>query len=165
MEEKSKDKEGAKIGKSQAVMLGTFFLVMLFVSAFSCYSCSYESPLTPLDEEEARFVLTRLVATSWALDTTEGEATLPELYNLVITDLVFDEELSEDGTLRVSLKVKDKVPVPATILQSEDGNITLSLNKADTVVLLSWSSSKDGKTETITLRGGESKAQCYYLKQ
>lgn len=164
MEEKSKTKENTKIGKSQAVMLASFFLVMLFISAFSCYSCSYQSPLTPLDKEEGRAVLSHLVATSWTLDTTEGETALPEFYNLVITDLAFFDEFSEDGSLKVSLGLKNKAPVQGSLLHNEEGNISLFYNTEETQVLVSWSTSKDGKTETITLRGCESNKQCYFLK-
>ncbi len=166
MDEKSKEKSNgaATVGKSQIVMLSAFFLVMLFICAFSCYSCSYQSPLTPLDEGEGRAVLTRLAGSSWTLDATEGETTLPELGELVITGLVFEDELAADGTLEVSVGVKGKLPIQGALLRDEAGSIILFFDEVETPVRVSWSSSKDGRSETITFRGGDSNRQCYFLK-
>jgi len=162
MEEKSEEKTTVTTG--QAIMLSSFFLVMLFIFAFGCYGCAYQSPLTVVGTEEGHATLVRLAGTTWRLDTEAGEPNIPELYGLVITDLAFEEEVNDDGSLNMVMEVKGKLPVQGALRYDEDLGIILIYNTLETLVRASWSSSKDGKTETITFRGGDSNIQCYYLK-
>lgn len=162
MEETSKEKRS--IGNGKVAILSGYALILLFLFAFGCYGCAYQSPFDVPEESEAQTTLRHLGNTAWRLDSAAGEATLPELGGMVITTVSFDADLDPDGTLRASLGVKGRMPMVAHLRYDAEHGIVMEADCLKSPVKVSVSSSKDGKNETITFKGRESNTQCYYLR-
>ena len=160
-----KQNEKSSIGSDKIAILSGYALVLLFLFAFGCYGCAYQSPLVVPDEGEAHATLTRLSDTSWHLDTAAGEQPMPELSNMVITTIVFDPDLEADGSLRASLGVKNRTPLVAHFAYDEGHGIMMMFGDQESSVKVSYSASKDGKNETITFRASETNTQCYLQGQ
>lgn len=163
MEEKQQEKEKVVITPGQSVILGAFALVVIFLFAFGCYGCSYQPIISVPDEGEAAGVLSRLIDTQWALDDTEGVVVLDELGSALLT-LSFIDAPSEEYALTVNYTLQGQPPkVGALSWDGEDG-FTLTVGRKANILKIVYSRSRDGKTETLTVRGSESNRQCYYLK-
>lgn len=162
MDEKKSDLRS--IGGGRIAILSSFALVLLFLFAFGCYGCAYQSPLVVPDEQEATLTLLHLVETSWTLDTAAGEQGLPELYNVPITSLEFGSHLNDDGSLAVTIRVKGRPPMMAQFIHEAGRGLFMLIGDDESNIRVSHSTSKDGKSQTITFRGAESNAQCYFLK-
>ena len=162
MEENIKEK--SSIGNGKKAILSSYVLVLLFLFAFGCYGCSYQPPTVVPSEDEAAFTLLRLYDTEWEIDSGGGVQTLPELYGMAITGIVFSSGLDERGFLMASLTVQNRTPLIAHFSYDEARGIVMKFGDSESLVKVSHSSSKDGKMETITFRGSESNLQLYFLK-
>nr|WP_319473887.1 hypothetical protein [uncultured Sphaerochaeta sp.] len=163
MKEKQEETKGER---TKVIILSGFALVVLFIFAFGCYGCSYQ-PITPPDPEEAIDVTSRLIGSSWVLDDAQGEQEgLDELHNMVLDSILFsDRQTNPYEELSLSLQFADVPPLSGSLLYQEDSGFLLSIENAPYPVIVVYSQSKDGKTETLTLKGQESNIQCYYLKK
>jgi hypothetical protein len=158
--------EETKAERTKVIVLSGFALVVLFIFAFGCYGCSYQ-PITPPDPKEAVDVTSRLIGSSWVLDDAQGTPEgLDELHNMVLDSILFsDRQTNPDQELSLSLQFTDVPPLSGSLLYQEDAGFLLSIENAPYPVSVVYSQSKDGKTETLTLKGQESNIQCYYLKK
>ncbi len=158
--------EETKAERTKVIVLSGFALVVLFIFAFGCYGCSYQ-PITPPDPEEAVDVTVRLIGSSWVLDDAQGtQKGLDELHNMVLDSIVFsDRQTNPDQELSLSLQFADVPPLSGALIYQEEEGFLLSIENSPYPVNVVYSQSKDGKTETLTLKGQESNIQCYYLKK
>ncbi|MDY0243562.1 MAG: hypothetical protein RBQ89_01980 [Sphaerochaeta sp.] len=158
--------EETKAERTKVIVLSGFALVVLFIFAFGCYGCSYQ-PITPPDPEEAVDVTVRLIGSSWVLDDAQGtQEGLEELHNMVLDSIVFsDRQSNPDEELSLSLQFADVPPLSGALIYQEEKGFLLSIENSPYPVSVVYSQSKDGKTETLTLKGQESNIQCYYLKK
>ena len=158
--------EETKAERTKVIVLSGFALVVLFIFAFGCYGCSYQ-PITPPDPEEAVDVTVRLIGSSWVLDDAQGtQEGLEELHNMVLDSIVFsDRQSNPDEELSLSLQFADVPPLSGALIYQEEEGFLLSIENSPYPVNVVYSQSKDGKTETLTLKGQESNIQCYYLKK
>ncbi|MDC7229518.1 MAG: hypothetical protein PQJ48_04345 [Sphaerochaetaceae bacterium] len=158
--------EETKAERTKVIVLSGFALVVLFIFAFGCYGCSYQ-PITPPDPEEAIDVTSRLIGSSWVLDDAQGtQEGLDELHNMVLDSILFSDRLTNpDQELSLSLQFADVPPLSGALIYQEDEGFLLSIENSPYPVNVVYSQSKDGKTETLTLKGQESNIQCYYLKK
>ncbi len=163
MEENKQEKPEQKIKKPQIVLLSVFAMVVLFLLAFGCYGCSYQSPEVP-DEMQAVDVLSSLAHTSWELDTAMGETSLEELGGMVLQSLSFAARDEEASSLAVDLLFSQSSPLPAQVVYEEEQGFSLVMENQPLGVEIVYSQSRDGQTETITLVGETSNVHCYYLK-
>ncbi len=160
------NKEETKAERTKVIVLSGFALVVLFIFAFGCYGCSYQ-PITPPDPEEAVDVTVRLIGSSWVLDDAQGtQEGLDELHNMVLDSIVFsDRQSNPDEELSLSLQFADVPPLSGALIYQEEEGFLLSIENSPYPVNVVYSQSKDGKTETLTLKGQESNIHCYYLKK
>ncbi|WP_321300378.1 hypothetical protein [uncultured Sphaerochaeta sp.] len=158
--------EETKAERTKVIVLSGFALVVLFIFAFGCYGCSYQ-PITPPDPEEAVDVTVRLIGSSWVLDDAQGtQEGLDELHNMVLDSIVFsDRQTNPDEELSLSLQFADVPPLSGALIYQEEEGFLLSIENSPYPVNVVYSQSKDGKTETLTLKGQESNIHCYYLKK
>ncbi|MBG0767722.1 MAG: hypothetical protein PWP25_1908 [Sphaerochaeta sp.] len=158
--------EETKADRTRTIVLSGFALVVLFIFAFGCYGCSYQ-PITPPDPEEAIDVTSRLVGSSWTLDDAQGpQEGLEELHNMVLSSIEFSErQTTPDQELSLSLQFADVPPLSGSLIYQEEEGFSLSIEDTPYPVIVVYSQSKDGKTETLTLKGQESNIHCYYLKK
>lgn len=158
--------EETKAERTKVIVLSGFALVVLFIFAFGCYGCSYQ-PITPPDPEEAVDVTVRLIGSSWVLDDAQGtQEGLEELHNMVLDSIVFsDRQTNPDEELSLSLQFADVPPLSGALIYQEEEGFLLSIENSPYPVNVVYSQSKDGKTETLTLKGQESNIHCYYLKK
>ena len=158
--------EETKAERTKVIVLSGFALVVLFIFAFGCYGCSYQ-PITPPDPEEAVDVTVRLIGSSWVLDDAQGtQEGLDELHNMVLDSIVFsDRQTNPDEGLSLSLQFADVPPLSGALIYQEEEGFLLSIENSPYPVNVVYSQSKDGKTETLTLKGQESNIHCYYLKK
>lgn len=158
--------EETKAERTKVIVLSGFALVVLFIFAFGCYGCSYQ-PITPPDPEEAVDVTVRLIGSSWVLDDAQGtQEGLDELHNMVLDSIVFsDRQSNPDEELSLSLQFADVPPLSGALIYQEEEGFLLSIENSPYPVNVVYSQSKDGKTETLTLKGQESNIHCYYLKK
>ncbi|WP_320121940.1 hypothetical protein [uncultured Sphaerochaeta sp.] len=158
--------EETKAERTKVIVLSGFALVVLFIFAFGCYGCSYQ-PITPPDPEEAVDVTVRLIGSSWVLDDAQGtQEGLDELHNMVLDSIVFsDRQTNPDEELSLSLQFADVPPLSGALIYQEEEGFLLSIENLPYPVNVVYSQSKDGKTETLTLKGQESNIHCYYLKK
>lgn len=152
--------------KLKILILSTFTLVVLLIFTFGCYGCSYQ-PITPPDPEEALAVSSLLVGTSWILDEAEGpQEGLEEFHTIPLETLQFNENKpSQEGTLSLLVKFRGEPPLSATLSYQNKEGFSLTIENTPYPVSVVYSQSKNGKTETLTLKGQKSNIQCYYLKK
>jgi len=158
--------EETKTERTKVIVLSGFALVVLFIFAFGCYGCSYQ-PITPPDPDEAIDVTSSLIGSSWVLDDAQGtQEGLDELHNMVLDSIVFsDRQTNPDEELSLSLQFADVPPLSGALIYQEEEGFLLSIENLPYPVNVVYSQSKDGKTETLTLKGQESNIHCYYLKK
>ncbi|WP_320128470.1 hypothetical protein [uncultured Sphaerochaeta sp.] len=158
------EKEPEKLTKPKIAMLIMALVALIFIMAFSCYGCSYQN-LTPPDEQEAQDSFKSMYATTWKLDKQGDASSLSEMNNMEVASLAFSNAKNEEGFLSTILGLTDFPSLTAQLGFRQDYGFYLRTNGKDLPIKVTYSSSKDGKTETITLMGEESNIYCYYLKQ
>ena len=163
-EEKATEKTKLVLGKGQVAMLSVSATVLIFIMAFSCYGCSYQ-PITPPTPEEARTTFDNLYNSTWVLDTTVGTPTLIEFSDMAIMQLDIEQKRAESEGANTTIHISGTSPVQADLTYQEGYGFVLSAGDVTFPVKLSYSVSKDGKSETLTMIGNESNTHCYYLKK
>ena len=161
---KAKNTTKIVLGKGQVAMLSISATVLVFILAFSCYGCSYQ-PVTPPSPEEAKVTLDTLYNTTWVLDDTMGVPTLSELGNQAVERFVIDEKRVDSEETNTTMYLKDSPPLRIELLYKEGYGFTIKSGSKTFAVKILYSASKDGKSETLTMIGNESKTHCYYLKK
>jgi hypothetical protein len=159
-----KKKGGKQITKAQMAILAMAASAMVIIMAFSCYGCSYQ-PITPPNEQEAQDSFSKLYSTVWELDTAGVIENLPELNNIALTTLEFGNTKDEKGYVSAMLGFENFPAMTSQLGFREDYGFFLRTNGKDLSVKVTYSQSKDGKTETVTLMGETSNIYCYYLKK
>ena len=163
-EEKPKEKKKLTFNRIHIAMLSVSATVLVFILAFSCYGCSYQ-PVTPPSPEEAKVTLETLYNTTWILDDTMGVPTLSELGNQAVERFVIDEKRVDSEETNTTMFLKNSPPLRIELLYKEGYGFTIKSGSKTFAVKILYSASKDGKSETLTMIGNESKTHCYYLKK
>jgi hypothetical protein len=166
MEQTEKKEKTArqKMTKPQIAMLAMAFAALVLIMAFSCYGCSYQ-PVTPPDTEEALDVFGNLYATTWDLDTAAGTPELEELGNDTVSQISFGTTLNDKGQLPVTLEL-GKSPTLSTLMAFREGyGFYLLVHGQELPVKITYSQSKDEKTETVTFIGTECNEHLYFLRE
>ncbi|MGE4454969.1 MAG: hypothetical protein AB7D92_10585 [Sphaerochaeta sp.] len=159
-------KEETKEERTKIIVLSGFALVVLFLFAFGCYGCSYQ-PITPPDPDMAIDVTERLAGTTWGIDEAEGaQESLDEFGSMVLHTITFSETKKEpEGELSLLLWFDENPEVAGRLSYQEGTGFYLTIENTPCPVSVVYSQSKDGLSETLTLKGQESNIQCYYLKK
>lgn len=163
-ETKKENMEMRKIRKPELAMLISFALVMLFLLAFGCYGCSYQS-ITPPDAEEAVDIFSKIANSTWTLDTAQGVPTLVELQDMVLNDIQFSSVNHQDNHIPGLLSFDGSMQLPITLHHNENEGMYLRSGDIEFDIKVVYSQSKDLKTETLALVGRQSNIHCYYLKK
>ena len=163
-EEPAKEKTKLNLNRAHVAMLSVSATILVFILAFSCYGCSYQ-PATPPSLEEAKLSFERLYNSTWVLDTAEGKHALEEMDGMVIEQLVIDPKKEQSNSVNAKMILEDYPPLAVELVYQEGVGFTIRTGNFVYGVKLIYSSSKDGKNETLTMIGNESNKHCYYLKQ
>ncbi|MDY0290353.1 MAG: hypothetical protein RBR15_16115 [Sphaerochaeta sp.] len=164
-QEKAKEKTKVVLGKGQVAMLSISATVMVFILAFSCYGCSYQ-PITPPTLEEAKGSFESLYNSTWVLDKAAGvPPTLTEMHNQPVEKFVIDHKQQDKERASTTMHIPGIPPVQAELSYRDEYGFVLTSGAMTFDVKLLYSSSKDGKSETLTMIGNESNTHCYYLKK
>ena len=158
----SKQEETKKVGKAQVIILSTFAVIIVALSVFGCYGCSYH-PVSPPTSEEALSIVERIRETVWELDEAGEVKTIGELGGKLKTIEILSSGV-EGVSLDVLLEFENSMPKEGKLLFLEDSGFSLSESGIPLNVTIVFSNSKDGTNETITLKGNESNSYLYYLK-
>ena len=158
----SKQEETKKVGKAQVIILSTFAVIVVALSVFGCYGCSYH-PATPPTREEALSIVERIRETVWELDEAGEVKTIGELGGKLKTIEILSSGV-EGVSLDVLLEFENSKPKEGKLLFLEDSGFSLSESGIPLNVTIVFSNSKDGNSETLTLKGNESNSYLYYLK-
>ena len=156
--------ETVKLTKPKIAMLSLAAGVLVFLMAFSCYGCSYQ-PMTPPEPEEAKENMDKLYNTKWELDTAEGSSFLSEMHDLVIMKIEFGSKSTDSEFIATEMFPSGRPSISALLGYREDYGFYLKNGTMEFAIKVSYSQSKDEKTETLTLIGNESNTHCYYLKK
>ncbi len=159
-----KKKTKLTLGKGHVAMLSVSATVLVFILAFSCYGCSYQ-PIIPPTPEEAKVTLDSLYNSIWALDTTAGVPTLPEMQNMVVERFEIRQKQGEAEGANATMYIQGRPSVQVKLIYQEGEGFVLQAGSTTFKVKLLYSASKDGKNETLTMIGNESNTHCYYLKK
>ena len=163
-DEKAQTKKKLKLGKAPVAMLSVSATVLVFILAFSCYGCSYQ-PNTPPTAEEAQETFKGLYSSTWELDTTMGVTTLAEMSDVPILKFVIDGKHAVNESANAAMFFKDMPSMPIEITYRPGFGFFINSGDMEFDVKLLYSTSKDGKSETLTMIGNESNIHCYYLKK
>ncbi len=164
-QEKAKNTTKIVLGKGQVAMLSISATVMVFILAFSCYGCSYQ-PITPPTLEEAKTTFEILYNSTWVLDKASGvPPTLKEMHNQPVEQLVINSKQQDKEGANTTMHIPGIPPVLAELSYQEGYGFVLTSGGTTFDVKILYSSSKDGKSETLTMIGNESNTHCYYLKK
>jgi len=158
----SKQEETKKVGKAQVIILSTFAVIIVALSVFGCYGCSYH-PVSPPTPEEALSIVERIRETVWELDEAGEVKTIGELGGKLKTIEILSSGV-EGVSLDVLLEFENSMPKEGKLLFLEDSGFSLSESGIPLNVTIVFSNSKDGNSETLTLKGNESNSYLYYLK-
>lgn len=158
----SKQEETKKVGKAQVIILSTFAVIVVALSVFGCYGCSYH-PVSPPTPEEALSIVERIRETVWELDEAGEVKTIGELGGKLKTIEILSSGV-EGVSLDVLLEFENSMPKEGKLLFLEDSGFSLSESGLPLDVTIVFSNSKDGTNETMTLKGNESNSYLYYLK-
>ena len=158
----SKQEETKKVGKAQVIILSTFAVIVVALSVFGCYGCSYH-PVSPPTPEEALSIVERIRETVWELDEAGEVKTIGELGGKLKTIEILSSGV-EGVSLDVLLEFENAMPKEGKLLFLEDSGFSLSESGIPLNVTIVFSNSKDGNSETLTLKGNESNSYLYYLK-
>ncbi|NLL24713.1 MAG: hypothetical protein GX261_04500 [Spirochaetales bacterium] len=158
----SKQEETKKVGKAQVIILSTFAVIVVALSVFGCYGCSYH-PVSPPTPEEALSIVERIRETVWELDEAGEVKTIGELGGKLKTIEILSSGV-EGVSLDVLLEFENSMPKEGKLLFLEDSGFSLSESGIPLNVTIVFSNSKDGNSETLTLKGNESNSYLYYLK-
>ena len=161
---KAKAKSKLKLGKAHIAMLSVSATVLVFILAFSCYGCSYH-PITPPTPEEAKGTFESLYDSTWELDTAMGVTALEELGGLPVERLVIEGKNPGNESASMAMSFQDCPPMFVELTYNEGYGFTIKSGTQVFAVKILYSASKDGKSETLTMIGNESKIHCYYLKK
>ena len=158
----SKEETKQKIGKGQLVILTGFAVVVVALSVFGCYGCSYQ-PVRPPSVNEATNIIQTIKGTTWSLDEAGGPTTLPELPSKLKRMEIL--ELEPDGlSMGVTLTYENGFPLRGSLVFLEGSGFTLKEGETTHHVTIVYSSTKDGNHETLTFKGNDSNTYLYYLK-
>ena len=153
-----------KLGRMHVAMLSVSATVLVFILAFSCYGCSYQ-PIDAPTPEEAQVTFQGLYNSIWELDTAMGETTLKEMGGYTVQKFVIEKKDAENESASTTIVFKGVPSVLVELAYREGYGFYLSTGKDEFAVKLLYSTSKDGKSETLTMIGNESNTHCYYLKK
>ncbi len=158
----SKQEETKKVGKAQVIILSTFAVIVVALSVFGCYGCSYH-PVSPPTPEEALSIVERIRETVWELDEAGEVKTIGELGGKLKTIEILSSGV-EGVSLDVLLEFENSMPKEGKLLFLEDSGFSLSESGIPLNVTIVFSNSKDGNSETLTLKGNGVEFYLYYLK-
>ena len=161
MEEK---KQNEKLSKPKIAILATFALVLLFIFTFGCYGCSYQPVFKEPTIDEAIDVVSRLAGNRWEIDDTEGIPVLPELFGLSLKEISFGNAVVQASELEMTLTATNRAVLFGRLVFDEDGGFAMYYEGDALPITISYSQSRDGQSEMVTLVGEESNTHCYYLK-
>ncbi len=153
-----------KLGKAHVAMLSVTATVLVFILAFSCYGCSYQ-PIIPPTPEEAEITFDGLYNSTWELDTAMGVTALEEMHDIPVQRFVIDKKHVDNESASMTLYFEEMPPLGVELAYKEDFGFTIDSGSMEFDVKLLYSTSKDGKSETLTMIGNESNIHCYYLKK
>jgi len=169
--EKKKETEKGAIAKKKltlnkvhVAMLSVSAILLVFILAFSCYGCSYQ-PITPPTPEEAGVTFDRLYNSTWELDTAMGVTALEELNNLPVVQFVIEGKNADHESAVAAMYCQGYPPTFIELTYREGYGFVIESGNTEFPVKILYSSSKDGKSETLTMIGNESNTHCYYLKK
>ena len=163
-EKTGKSKKKLTLGKAHVAMLSVSATVLVFILAFSCYGCSYQ-PITPPTPEEAEVTFKGLYGSTWELDTAMGVTALEEMHNIPVQKFIIDTKHAENESASTTMFLKGMPSMLVELAYKEGYGFTIDSGAQEFAVKLLYSTSKDGKSETLTMIGNESNIHCYYLKK
>ena len=158
----SKKETKQKIGKGQMVILSTFFVVVIALSVFGCYGCSYQ-PVKPPTPDEARSITERIKGTTWKLDEAGGPTTIKELPSKLKSIEILTNGV-EGSTIDILLSFDKSTKKQGELVYLEGTGFTIEESGLRFDVTIVFSNSRDGNSETLTLKGNDSNTYLYYLK-
>ena len=158
-----KQEEMKKVGKAQVIILSTFAVVVTALMVFGCYGCSYH-PINSPTQEEAVSIVQRIKDTTWELDEAGEVTTIEELGGKLKRIEILSTGV-EGVSIDVKLCYENSMPREGELLFLEDSGFTLSESGFPLNVTIVFSNSKDGNSETLTLKGNDSNVHLYYLKR
>jgi hypothetical protein len=154
-----------KLSKPKIAILVTFALVLLFIFTFGCYGCSYQPVLEEPTAEEAIDMVSRLAGNRWEIDDTEGIPPFAELFGLCLKEISFGSALAQASELETTLTATNRAVLYGRLVFDEEGGFSLYYDGQALPITISYSQSRDGNSEMVTLVGQESNTHCYYLKR
>ena len=154
-----------KLSKPKIAILVTFALVLLFIFTFGCYGCSYQPVLEEPTAEEAIDVVSRLAGNRWEIDDTEGIPPFAELFGFCLKEISFGSAVVQASELEMTLTTTNRVVLYGRLVFDEEGGFSLYYDGQALPITISYSQSRDGNSEMVTLVGLESNTHCYYLKR
>ncbi len=158
----SKQEGKQKIGKGQMIILSTFFVVVIALSVFGCYGCSYQ-PVKPPTPNEALSITERIKGTTWKLDEAGGPTTIKELPAKLKSIEILTSGV-EGQTINVLLAFDKNAKKQGQLIYLEGTGFTIQEGGLRFDVTIVFSNSRDGNSETLTLKGNDSNTYLYYLK-
>ncbi len=139
--------------------------MLLFIFTFGCYGCSYQPVFEEPTIEEAIDVVSRLAGNRWEIDDTEGIPALPELFGLCLKEISFGSAVVQASELEMTLTATNRAVLFGRLVFNEDGGFAMYYEGDVLPITISYSQSRDGNSEMVTLVGQESNTHCYYLKR
>ena len=160
----AKAKKKLTLGRAHVAMLSVSATVLVFILAFSCYGCSYQ-PISPPTPEEAEVTFKGLYNSTWELDTAMGVTSLEELNKIAVQKFVIATKHEQNESASTTMYLEGMPPMLVELAYTEGFGFSIESGGQKFAVKLLYSTSKDGKSETLTMIGNESNIHCYYLKK